>query len=140
MNPYNTFAASENQVWYGNFFANRIRTRDNLNLSGGFNVSNNSFGTGNFLLLGPSIGVSKPFLSDKLHVNLNLNVNKGFQSGKASGSTLNLYSGLQYQLSKTHQLTFTMNVLHNSTPFLSTGTFTEIRILGGYVLVFQPKQ
>jgi hypothetical protein len=140
LNPYNTFAASENQVWYGNFFANRIRMIDNLNLSGGFNVSRNSFSTGNFLLIGPSLGVSKPFLHDKLQANLNVNINKGLQSGKSSGSTLNLYSGLNYQLSKSHQLTFTVNVLHNSTPFLSTGTFTEIRILGGYVLVFQPKQ
>lgn len=139
LNPYNTFAASENQVWYGNIFANRIRTRDNLNITGGFNVSNNSFSTGTFLLLGPSVGASKPFLKDKLQANINLNYNKGLQSGKASGSTVNLYSGLQYQLSKTHQLTFTLNVLHNSTPFLSSGAFTEIRILGGYVLVFQPK-
>jgi len=141
LNRYGTYAAGENQVWFVNATMNRVRLRDNLGFQGGINLSNNNFSTGSFLLVGPSLGVSKPFLKDKLQTNLNINYNKGFQAGKSSGSTLNSYASLAYQINKTHQFNLTINALHNSTPFVSptSGTFTEIRFLAGYTLILQPK-
>jgi hypothetical protein len=87
------------------------------------------------------LGVSKPFLKDKLQSNVNISFNKGFQAGKSSGSTINSYANLVYQVSKSHQFNLTINLLHNSTPFVSpiNGTFTEIRFLAGYTLIFQSK-
>jgi hypothetical protein len=89
--------------------------------------------------LGPTVGISKPLIKDKLQAAGTLSYNKGFQAGISSGSTLNFYSSFNYQVSKTHQFNLTFNILHNSTPFINTGTFTEIRILAGYILVFQQK-
>jgi hypothetical protein len=89
--------------------------------------------------LGPTVGISKPLIKDKLQAAGTLSYNKGFQAGASSGSTLNFYSSFNYQVSKTHQFTLTLNLLHNSTTFLNAGSFTEIRFLAGYILVFQPK-
>ena len=141
LNPFGTYASGENQVWFVNLNGNRIRLRDNLGFQGGLNLSNNSFSTGSYLLLGPSLGVSKPFLKDKLQSNLNVSFNKGFQSGKSSGATINSYFNMAYQVNKSHQFNLTINALHNSTPFVSpsSGTFTEIRFLAGYTLIFQSK-
>jgi hypothetical protein len=141
LNPFGTYASGENQVWFVNLNGNRIRLRDNLGFQGGMNLSNNSFSTGSYLLIGPSLGVSKPFLKDKLQSSLNVSFNKGFQAGNASGSTINSYANLGYQVSKSHQFNLTINLLHNSTPFVSptNGTFTEIRFLAGYTLIFQSK-
>lgn len=139
LNPYGTYASGENSVWFMNLNGNRIRVRDNFSLQGGLNLSQNKFATGSYLLIGPTAGVSRPLIKDKLQASGTLSYNKGFQAGTSSGSTLNFFSSFQYQVSKTHQFSLTFNILHNSTTFLNTGTFTEIRLLAGYVLVFQPK-
>ena len=140
LNHYGTYASGENKVWFMNVVANHIRTKDNLSLQGGINVSNNEFVTGSYLLVGPMLGASKPFAKNKIQLTCNLSYNKGFQKSTSSGSTLNFYSSLMYQLSKTHQFNIALNVLQNSTPFISTGTFSEIRLLAGYILNFQPKK
>lgn len=139
LNPFNTYSSSENTVMFANLQVSRIRLRDNLNINGGLNFSHNSFATGNFLLVGPMVGFSKPFLKEKLQANTQIAYNQGFQSGKGNGTTLNWYSGFQYRLTKTHAFTLTFNILHNSTPVINTGKFTEIRLLAGYTLFFQPK-
>ncbi|MCB0820123.1 MAG: hypothetical protein KDC13_05840 [Bacteroidetes bacterium] len=139
LNPFNTYSSSENTVWFGNIYVNRVRLKDNLNLNGGINFSHNTFASGNFILAGPSLGVSKPIKNNKIVLNGNLNYNLGFQNGNRSGSTLNLYTGASWQVSRSHQFTVTLNTLHNSTNYLSSGKFTEIRLLAGYVLLFQPK-
>jgi hypothetical protein len=141
LNRFGTYAAGENQVWFVNFNGNRIRLRDNLGVQGGLNLSNNNFSNGSYLLVGPSLGISKPFLKDKLQANINISYNKGFQSGKSSGATVNSYATMAYQITKSHQFNLTINALHNSTPFVSptSGTFTEIRFLAGYTLILQTK-
>jgi hypothetical protein len=139
LNPYGTYSSGENSVWFMNLNGNRIRVRDNFSLQGGLNLSQNKFANGSYLLIGPTAGISRPLIKDKLQASGTLSYNKGFQAGKSSGSTLNFFSSFQYQVSKTHQFSLTFNILHNSTTFLNTGTFTEIRFLAGYVLVFQPK-
>ena len=141
LNRFGTYAAGENRVWFVNINGNRIRLRDNLGFQGGLNLSNNSFSTGSYLLIGPSFGVSKPFMKDKLQSNINISYNKGFQEGKSSGATINSYASLAYQINKSHQFNLTINALHNSTPFVSptSGTFTEIRFLAGYTLILQSK-
>ena len=139
LNPYGTYSSGENSVWFMNLNGNRIRVRDNFSLQGGLNLSQNKFANGSYLLIGPTAGISRPLIKDKLQASGTLSFNKGFQAGKSSGSTLNFFSSFQYQVSKTHQFSLTFNILHNSTTFLNTGTFTEIRFLAGYVLVFQPK-
>jgi hypothetical protein len=139
LNPYGTYASGNNKVWFANLTANRIRVKDNLSIQGGLNISNNEFATGSYLLLGPLIGVSRPLVKNKIQASGTLSYNLGYQGNKASGSTINFYSSFQYQLSKTHQFSLTLNVLQNSTPFLNTGNFTEIRLLAGYILIFQPK-
>ena len=139
LNPYGTYASGENKVWFLNLNGNNIRIKDNLSIQGGMNISQNQFLTGSYLLLGPTVGISKPLIKDKLQAAGTLSYNKGFQAGISSGSTLNFYSSFNYQVSKTHQFNLTFNILHNSTPFINTGTFTEIRILAGYILVFQHK-
>jgi hypothetical protein len=139
LNPYGTYSSGENSVWFMNLNGNRIRVRDNFSLQGGLNLSQNKFANGSYLLIGPTAGISRPLIKDKLQASGTLSYNKGFQAGNSSGSTLNFFSSFQYQVSKTHQFSLTFNILHNSTTFLNTGTFTEIRFLAGYVLVFQPK-
>jgi hypothetical protein len=139
LNPYGTYASGENKVWFLNLNGNNIRLKDNLSIQGGMNISQNQFLTGAYLLLGPTVGISKPLIKDKLQAAGTLSYNKGFQAGASSGSTLNFYSSFNYQVSKTHQFTLTLNLLHNSTTFLNAGSFTEIRFLAGYILVFQPK-
>ncbi len=139
LNPFNTFASGENSVWFGNLFVNHIRIRDNMNLNGGLNYSRNIFQNGNFVLTGPTIGISKPIKNNKFMLNGNLNYNLGYQNGNRSGSTLNFYGGASWQISHSHQFTISLNALHNSTSYLNTGAFTEIRLLAGYVLLFHPK-
>jgi hypothetical protein len=121
--------------------ANHIRLRDNFGLMGGVNLSHNSFYTGSYFLVGPTIGASKPFRNDKLRTNLSLSYNRGFQSGQPAGATLNSFATVAYQIKKAHQFNLTINALHNSTPFVTStgGTFTEVRFLVGYTLNLQRK-
>jgi len=141
LNPFGTYATGENQVWFMNLNANHIRLRDNFGLLGGVNVSHNTFYTGSYFLVGPTIGASKPFRNDKLRTSLNVSYNKGFQSGQPAGATLNSFATVAYQVKKAHQFNLTINALHNSTPFVSPsgGSFTEVRFLVGYTLIFQRK-
>jgi hypothetical protein len=139
LNPYETFASGENKVWFLNLNGNNIRIKDNLSIQGGLNISQNQFSNGSYLLLGPTIGISKPLIKDKLQASGTLSYNKGYQAGASSGSTMNMYSSFRYQINKTHQFNLTLNILHNSTTFLNANTFTEIRFLAGYTLVFQSK-
>jgi hypothetical protein len=141
LNPFGTYATGENQVWFLNVNANHIRLRDNFGLMGGVNVSHNSFYTGSYFLVGPTLGASKPFMSNKLRTSLNVSYNKGFQSGQPAGATLNSFATVAYQIKKAHQFNLTINALHNSTPFVTStgGTFTEVRFLVGYTLNLQRK-
>ena len=141
LNPFGTYATGENQVWFLNMNANHIRLRDNFGLMGGVNLSHNSFYTGSYFLVGPTIGASKPFRNDKLRTNLSLSYNRGFQSGQPAGATLNSFATVAYQIKKAHQFNLTINALHNSTPFVTStgGTFTEVRFLVGYTLNLQRK-
>ncbi|MFM7731247.1 MAG: hypothetical protein ACKO6L_09425 [Flavobacteriales bacterium] len=141
LNPFGTYAAGENQVWFINMNGNRIRISDNLGIQGGINLSRNTYSAGNYTLIGPTLGIAKPFMADKVRTNLTVTYNRGFQNGVSSGSTVNSYATLGYQASKAHQFNLTFNLLHNSTPFVSptSGSFTEIRFLAGYTLIFQPK-
>ena len=141
LNPFGTYATGENQVWFLNMNANHIRLRDNFGLMGGVNVSHNSFYTGSYFLVGPTLGASKPFMSNKLRTSLNVSYNKGFQSGQPAGATLNSFATVAYQIKKAHQFNLTINALHNSTPFVTStgGTFTEVRFLVGYTLNLQRK-
>jgi hypothetical protein len=141
LNPFGTYASGENQVWFMNINGNRIRISDNLGIQGGINLSRNSFNAGNYLLIGPTFGVAKPFKGDKIRTNFTITYNKGYQNGVSAGSTINSYGSLGYQISKAHQFNFTLNLLHNSTPFVSPsgGSFTEIRFLAGYTLILQSK-
>lgn len=139
LNPFGTYASGENQVWFLNLNANHIRLRDNFGLLGGVNVSHNTFYTGSYFLVGPTLGASKPFRKEKLRASLNVSYNKGFQSGQPAGSTLNSFATVAYQVKKAHQFNLTINALHNSTPFVSPsgGSFTEVRFLVGYTLNLQ---
>ena len=141
LNPFGTYATGENQVWFLTMNANHIRLRDNFGLMGGVNLSHNSFYTGSYFLVGPTIGASKPFRNDKLRTNLSLSYNRGFQSGQPAGATLNSFATVAYQIKKAHQFNLTINALHNSTPFVTStgGTFTEVRFLVGYTLNLQRK-
>lgn len=141
LNPFGTYATGENQVWFLTMNANHIRLRDNFGLMGGVNLSHNSFYTGSYFLVGPTIGASKPFRNDKLRTNLSLSYNRGFQSGQPAGATLNGFAAVAYQVKKAHQFNLTINALHNSTPFVTStgGTFTEVRFLIGYTLNLQRK-
>jgi hypothetical protein len=141
LNRFDTYSTSENQVWFMNLNANRVRLSDNFGLLGGFNISHNAYFNGSYFLIGPTIGASKPFFKDKLRTNLNVSWNKGYLSGISSGSTLNSFATVAYQVRKAHQFNLTINALHNSTTFVSPsgGSFTEVRFLIGYTLNFQRK-
>lgn len=129
-----------NEVWYASLFASRMRQRDQLSLNGGANISRNETPFGTTLLLGPTLGAGKAFRNNTLRTMLNITFNKGYLNGTSSGSTVSAAGSLMYRLSAMHQFQFTLNVLHNSTPFVTAGSFTEIRCMGGYTFVFQPKK
>lgn len=137
LNPFGTYASGENQVWFMNINGNHVRLRDNFGVQGGFNFSRNNYVAGNYELIGPTLGCT--FKKNKLQGSTSLAYNKGFQNGSSSGATINMSASSQYQLSKSHQFNVSLSILHNSTGFLKEQTFTEIRILAGYVFIFQPK-
>ncbi len=141
LNRFDTYSSSENQVWFMNLNVNRVRLADNFGLLGGVNLSRNAYFGGSYILVGPTVGASKPFLKDKLRTNIHVSWNKGYVSGVSSGSTLNSFATLAYQVKKAHQFSVTINALHNSTTIVSPsgGSFTEIRFLLGYTLNFQRK-
>jgi hypothetical protein len=139
LNPYSTFAASENQVLYGNLYASRIRTADNLSVSGGVNFSRNQTVLGTNMLVGPSIGVGRTMAKQKLTASLNGAWNAALQDGVSAGNTINASANMQYRLSPVHRFQLTVNALFNSTTFVAAHQFTEVRVLAGYVFVFQPK-
>lgn len=139
LNPYGTFAASENQVLYGNLYASRIRTSDNLNVSGGVNFSRNQTALGTNMLVGPSIGIGRTMAKQKLTASLNGAWNAALQDGRSAGNAINASANMQYRLSPVHRFQFTVNALFNSTTFVAAHQFTEVRVLAGYVFVFQPK-
>jgi hypothetical protein len=141
LNPFGTYATGENQVWFMNINATRSRLSDNFGILGGMNVTHNTYSAGSYFLVGPTVGASKPFMKEKLRTNLSISFNKGYQNKVSSGSTLNSYATVSYQIKKAHQFNLTINALHNSTPFVSPsgGSFTEIRFLIGYTLLLQRK-
>jgi hypothetical protein len=141
LNRFDTYSSSENQVWFMNLNVNRVRLADNFGLLGGVNLSRNTYFGGSYILVGPTVGASKPFLKDKLRTNIHVSWNKGYLSGVSSGSTLNSFATLAYQVKKAHQFSVTINALHNSTSIVSPsgGSFTEVRFLLGYTLNFQRK-
>lgn len=139
LNPFGTFATTENQVVYGNLLVGRIRNRDNLSLTGGLNFSSNSTTIGNSVLIGPTIGTSVQFAKTKAMTAVNVTWNKALQDGKDAGTTLNFNGNIQYKISAAHRLQLTVTVLRNETSFVSYRQFTETRFQGGYVFILQPK-
>lgn len=139
LNPYGTFASAENAVIYGNLFLSRIRHADNLSLSGGVNISRNATATSSQLLVGPSFGVARTMAKQKVTASLNGAWNAALQDGKSAGNTVNASASMQYRCTAMHRFQFTANALFNSTSFVASREFTEVRILAGYVFVFQPK-
>lgn len=139
LNPYNTFASAENEVIYGNLFLSRMRHGDNLSVSGGMNFSHNSNAAGTYVLVGPSVGVGRTMAKKKLTASLNAAWNAAMQNERTAGHTVNAGTSLQYRVSAMHRFQLTANALFNSTTFVASREFTEVRILAGYVFVFQPK-
>ncbi len=139
LNPYGTFSSSENDVLYGNFYLSHTRLRGNLSMSGGLNFSRNNTSFGENILIGPTLGISKQFAEDKVVTSLSATWNKALQNGESSGTTINGTGSIQYRYSPMHRFQLSVNVLQNSTSFAANTQFTEVRFLGGYVFVFQPK-
>jgi len=139
LNPFGTFNTSNNDVLYANFYIGRIRNRDNLSVNGGVNFNQNNTVNGTFMLLGPTLGFSKPFLSTKLTASISASFNKAFQGGSDAGTTINGSSSFQYRLSKAHRLQLTMTALQNKTTFVASREFTEVRFMAGYTFTFQTK-
>lgn len=139
LNPYGTFATSENEVLYGNLFFNRTRHADNLGVSAGVNASRNATAAGEYVLVGPSIGLSRTLAKQKLNASVNAAWNAAMQDGRSAGNTVNAGTSWQYRVSPMHRLQLMVNALFNSTTFVASRQFTEVRILAGYVFVFQPK-
>lgn len=139
LNPYGTFDASENDVLYGNLFVSHTRLRGNLSVSGGLNFSRNTTSFGENILIGPTAGVSQQFAGDKMIASLSATWNKALQNREPSGTTINGTGTIQYRYSAMHRFQISVNVLQNSTSFVANTQFTEVRLLGGYVFVFQPK-
>lgn len=139
LNPFGTFSTAENEVLYANLHIGRIRMRDNLMVSGGLNANRNRTSTGEFVLVGPSLGFSRPFAKQKLMLSLSASFNKALQEGRDAGTTVNANHTLQYRVGKAHRLQLSINALQNKTSFVATREFTEVRIMGGYVLTFQTK-
>ena len=121
------------------FYIGRIRNRDNLSVNGGINFNQNQTTNGTFMLLGPTLGFSKPFFSTKLTVAISASFNKAFQEGSDAGTTINGSSSFQYRLSKSHRLQLTMTALQNKTTFVASREFTEVRFMAGYTFTFQTK-
>ena len=139
LNPYGTYASSENEVLYGNLYVSRMRNADNLSVSGGLNFSRNSTVAGAYILVGPSFALSRTVAKQKLTASVNGAWNAALQDGRTAGNTVNAGTSLQYRLSPMHRFQLTANALFNSTTFVASREFTEVRILAGYVFVFQPK-
>lgn len=138
LNPYGTFSASENDVLFGNLNVMRVRTRDNLSVSGGLNYSRNSAAFGTSVLLGPILGLSKQFAKRKLTAGFNVAWNAAYQDDEAAGSTVNGNCNLQYRVSDSHRFSLTLTALNNETSFAASRRFTEVRVLGGYMFLLQP--
>ncbi|MBL7953228.1 MAG: hypothetical protein JNM62_16080 [Flavobacteriales bacterium] len=139
LNPYDTFASAENEVIYGNLFVSRTRHADNLGISGGVNMSRNATANGSYILVGPSLGISRTMAKQKVTASLNGAWNAAMQDGRTAGNTVNASATMQYRCTAMHRFQLTANALFNSTTFVASREFTEVRILAGYVFVFQPK-
>lgn len=139
LNPYNTYASTENEVFYGNLFISRTRNADNLSVNGGFNFSRNATAISEHMLLGPSVGLSRTMAKQKLSASFMAAWNMALQDGRNAGHTVNANSTLQYRLSPMHRFQLSVNALFNSTTFVASREFTEVRLLAGYVFVFKPK-
>ncbi len=139
LNPFGTYATTENEVLYANLFLSRVRMRDNLMVNGGLNANSNATATGRFLLIGPSLGCSRPFAEQRLTLSLSASFNKAFLNGQDAGSTLNASHMMNYRIGKMHRLQLSITALLNKTSFVAAREFTEVRFMGGYVLTFQTK-
>lgn len=138
LNPFGTFSNSENEVLYGNLNVMRVRTRDNLSVSGGINYSRNTAAMGASVLLGPMLGLSKQLAKRKVTASINAAWNAAYMDDEPAGTTLNGNCNLQYRLSNAHRLSLTITALSNETSFAASRRFTEVRVLGGYSFLLQP--
>ncbi len=138
LNPYGSFSNSENEVHFGNLNVMRVRTRDNLSVSGGLNFSRNTAALGTSMLFGPMIGLSRQFTKQRLTAGVNVVWNTAYQDDGPAGSTLNGNCNLQYRVTEMHRFTLTLTALNNQTSFAASSRFTEVRVLGGYTYLLQP--
>ena len=138
LNPFGTFSTSENQVIYGNLNVMRLRTRDNLSVSGGVNVTRNTTVLSSSLLVGPMLGVSKQLAKRRITAGLNVAWNKAYRDGEDAGNTLNGNCNLQFRVNESHRFSLTVTALNNETDFAASRRFTEVRVLGGYTFLLQP--
>lgn len=138
LNPYGTFATSENEVLYGNFNIMRTRTSDNLSLSGGLNYTRNTAPSGTSILIGPMIGASKQFAQQKMNAGVSLVLNQAYQDDQPAGRTLNGNCNLQFRVNASHRFSLTITALSDQTSFAASRHFTEVRFLGGYTFLLQP--
>ncbi|MBX2972867.1 MAG: hypothetical protein KF797_07185 [Flavobacteriales bacterium] len=139
LNPYNTYASAESRVFYGNLFFSRLRHADNFSVSAGMNFSHNSTATSSHVLVGPSFGLARTMAKQKVTASINGAWNAALQDGRTAGNTVNAGAALHYRLSPMHRFQFSTNAIYNSTTFVASREFTEVRILAGYVFTFQPK-
>jgi hypothetical protein len=138
LNPFGTFSTSENQVIYGNLNVMRLRTRDNLSVSGGVNVTRNTTVLSSSSLVGPMLGVSKQLAKRRITAGLNVAWNKAYRDGEDAGNTLNGNCNLQFRVNESHRFSLTVTALNNETDFAASRRFTEVRVLGGYTFLLQP--
>ena len=140
LNPFGTFAASENQVIYGNLNLMRVRNRDNLSFTGGLNYSRNTAVMNTSVLIGPLIGASIQFAKQKATASFNVAYNNALQNDRPAGTTLNGNCNLQYRASTSHRFSLSITALNNQTSFAASRQFTEIRFLGGYTYMLHPRK
>lgn len=97
-----------------NFAYNYNFNPTQLGITFAFNANKNEVEMGNSSTLGPTVGVSKPFLDKKLRNSLSVSLNNAYNEGILGNSIVNVRLSSSYTLLQKHNLSLSMVALRRT--------------------------
>lgn len=91
-----------------------------INVTAGFNMSYNTIGRNNFMLLAPRVGMAALLWKNKLNLNGAASYNISTATGAQQISVFNIRTQAAYTLFKKHQLGLSINTQFKNSPTLNT--------------------
>jgi hypothetical protein len=127
---------NNNLIWFGNISVSRTMIPRKFTYSVNLNFSNTDNRIITNRLIGPSIGINKKLMKEKIALQANLAVQARNTIGVSKGTVITFNSSFTYRLGTSHSFNAGVYLIRNNTANTIYPTFIEARITAGYALTF----